>query len=64
MTFTDFFEQFSPFIDYFVSMLGKVIKIFFDIRIFDIPIIVYPLFFGFVITLFCQIFKVGVEDND
>lgn len=62
MSFDVFFSAFSPFIDGFVSMLNSVVGIFFRIKIFNVPIIIYPLFFGFLIFVFSSIMGVDTDD--
>lgn len=62
MAWNDFFSQFNPIINSFVYMLNRVIKIFFDIKIFGVPIIIYPIFFGLIILIVYKIFGVDVDD--
>ena len=57
MTYQEFIQAFAPFFDGFFSAINSLIRIFFDIRIFDIPIIMYVIIPAFICGLFYIIFR-------
>ncbi len=62
MAWSEFFNLIKPLINSFLYMVNTVIGIFFRITVFDVPIILYPLFFGFLIFVIKAI--LGVDDID
>lgn len=53
----DFITAFSPFFDGFFGAVNKIIRIFFDIRIFDIPIIMFPIVISLIYCVFSLIWR-------
>jgi hypothetical protein len=55
--YQQFIQAFSPFFYGFFGMINQIIKIFFDIRIFDVSIIMFvivPAFIGMIFYIIWQ----------
>ena len=55
--YQDFITAFSPFFDGFFGMVNNIIRIFFDIRIFEIPVIMFVIVPAFIIGLISLFFR-------
>jgi len=53
--FNAFMQAFRPFFGAFASVVNQIIGIFFDIQIFDVPIIMFPIAIGIVGMFFNMI---------